>query len=41
MLPEVIDKHKKITGYNLFTIYKNSPFVVKNETNVIYNSTKK
>lgn len=23
MLSEVIDKHKKITGYNFFTIYKN------------------
>jgi len=23
MLSEVIDKHKKITGYNFFTTYKN------------------
>ena len=29
MLPEVIEKHKKVTGYNLFMIYKNSLLELK------------
>lgn len=29
MLPEVIEKHKKATGYNFFTIYKNSLLELK------------